>query len=260
MSPNAYYNFLKDRKAAYRAKKEKRLSIIQEIYHKHQGKPGYRMIKDLDTGNRLDCCLYTVHRYMKQLGLKSVVAKHKPKYVKGTSHKKFDNLLKRNFVAAQPNQKWCTDFTYLKLTSGATRYNCSILDLYDRSIVATLNGKQITAALAIETVKIALAKNPRHDGLMLHSDQGSQFTSKEFTDFCAKEKITQSMSKAGCPYDNAPMESFYGTLKNEYISQHHFRDDESLNKGVYQEIYCWYNHVRPHSFNHGKTPFMKRCA
>lgn len=234
--------------------------IIQEIYHKYDGKPGYRMIKDLDTGNQLDCCLYTVHRSMKELGLKSVVAKCKPKYVKGTSHTKFENLLKRDFVAAKPNQKWCTDFTYLKLTSGATRYNCSILDLYDRSIVATLNGKQITAALAIETVKIALSKNPKHNGLMLHSDQGSQFTSKEFTDFCTKERITQSMSKAGCPYDNAPMESFYGTLKNEFISQRHFKDDESLNNGVYQEIYCWYNHIRPHSFNHGKTPFMKRCG
>ena len=58
----------------------------------------------------------TVHRSMKELGLKSIVAKRKPKYVKGTSHKKFDNLLKRDFVAAGPNQKWCTDFTYLKLT------------------------------------------------------------------------------------------------------------------------------------------------
>ena len=107
---------------------------------------------------------------MKELGLKSIVAKRKPKYVKGTSHKRFDNLLNRKFFADKPNQKWCTDFTYLKLTSGTIRYNCSILDLYDRSIVATLNGEQITAALAIETVKIALAKNPKHDGLILHND------------------------------------------------------------------------------------------
>ena len=68
------------------------------------------------------------------------------------------------------------------------------------------------------------------------------------------------MSRAGCPYDNAPMESFFGTLKNEYISQHHFKDDERLNKGIYEEIYCWYNHVRPHSYNKGITPFIKRCT
>ena len=218
------------------------------------------MIKDLDKDNKLKCSKNTIHRYMKELGLKSVIVKRKPKYVKGITHKKFDNLLKRDFTATKPNQKWCTDFTYLELSNGSKRYNCSIMDLYDRSIVATLNGKEITAELAINTLKIALENNPKIEGVILHSDQGSQFTSNVFTDFCVTQKIIQSMSRAGCPYDNALMESFLGTLKNEYISQHHFKDDESLNKGIYEEIYCWYNHVRPHSYNKGITPFMKRCA
>ncbi|WP_442861339.1 integrase core domain-containing protein [Cellulosilyticum sp. WCF-2] len=61
-------------------------------------------------------------------------------------------------------------------------------------------------------------------------------------------------------YDNAPMESFYSTLKTEYVSQHHFKDDECLNQGIYGEIYCWYNHVRPHSFNGGKAPATKRTS
>lgn len=216
------------------------------------------MIKELDRDNQLDCSKNTIHRYMKEIGLKSIIIKRKPKYEKGHCHKKFPNIIDRDFSASKPNQKWCTDFTYLHLTNGSKRYNCSILDLHDRSIVATLNGKEITTQLAINTLKIALNNNPNHSGLILHSDQGSQFTSKEFADFCTEKKLVQSMSKAGCPYDNAPMESFYGTLKNEYISQHHFKDDESLNKGVYEEIYCWYNHVRPHSFNNGMTPFEKR--
>ena len=218
------------------------------------------MIKAIDRDNKLNCSKNTVHRYMKLLGLKSITVKKKPKYVKGICHKKFHNLLKRDFTAVKPNQKWCTDFTYLKLTNGSKRYNCSILDLYDRSIVATLNGKEITTELAINTLKIALEKNPNHKDLILHSDQGSQYTSKEFTDFCARMNITQSMSKAGCPYDNAPMESFYGTLKAEYVSQHHFKDDDCLDQGIYEEIYCWYNHVRPHSFNNGQTPAMKRAS
>ena len=216
------------------------------------------MVKALDRNNQLDCSLNTVHRYMKELGLKSIVSKRKPKYVKGKCYKKFPNLINRNFTASKPNQKWCTDFTYLKLTNGSKRYNCSILDLHDRSIVATLNSKEITAEFAIDTLKIALDKNPNNKNLILHSDQGSQFTSKEFTSFCSERKIIQSMSKAGCPYDNAPMESFYGTLKNEYVSQHLFKTDEELNIGIYEEIYCWYNHVRPHSFNNGLTPFIKR--
>ena len=78
-----------------------------------------------------------------------------------------------------------------------------------------------TADLAIRTVKKALESQPAIKGkLILHSDQGSQYTSKEFTDFCTKAGITQSMSKAGYPYDNAPMERYYNTLKNELIYQH----------------------------------------
>ena len=199
------------------------MKIIYEIYHKYQGKPGYRMIQDLDKENKLKCSTNTIHRYMKELKLKSIVFKKKPGYQKGKCHKKFENLIKQDFSATKPNQKWCTDFTYLRLTNGAKRYNCSIMDLYDRSIVATLNGKEITATLAINTLKIALKNNPKCKDLILHSDQGSQFTSKEFTDFCEQKKITQSMSKAGCPYDNAPMERFYGTLKREYVNGHHLK-------------------------------------
>lgn len=234
--------------------------IIKEIYHKYQGKPGYRMIKMLDRDNKLNCSKNTVHKYMKELKLKSIVFKSKPHYIKGECHKKFKNLINRDFTASKPNQKWCTDFTYMKLANGAKRYNCSIMDLYDRSIVATLNGKEITATLAIDTLKIALQNNPTFKDLILHSDQGSQFTSKEFTDFCEQQGIAQSMSKAGCPYDNAPMERFYGTLKREYINQHQFKDDDALNTGIYEEIYCWYNHVRPHSSNNDLTPAAKRVA
>jgi len=82
--------------------------------------------------------------------------------------------------------------------------NCSVIDLYDRSIVASINGKEITSELAVSTVNKALALQPALKGqLILHSDQGSQFTSKEFVEFCETVHITQSMSKAGYPYDNA---------------------------------------------------------
>lgn len=154
---------------------------------------------------------------------------------------------------------WCTDFTYLNLSNGSKRYNCSILDLSDRSIVATLNGNEITSKLGIETLKIALERyKPSKDGLILHSDQESQYTSKEFTDFCTANAITQSMSKAGCPYDNAPMERYFNTFKNELIYLYNFNNDDQLNSSVYEYAYVWYNHVRPHTFNNGLTPFEAR--
>ena len=191
--------------------------------------------------------------------MKSIVRRKKPGYVKGTPHKVFPNLIKQNFIAEKTNNLWCTDFTYLFLTNGSKRYNCSILDLYDRSIVASITGKSITSQLAIDTMKKALKSQPKiMEDLIIHSDQGSQFTSKEFTAFCSEAKIIQSMSKAGCQYDNAPMERYYNTLKNELIYLHHFHTDNELNQAVSDFAYSWYNHIRPHTFNNGLTPFEAR--
>ena len=85
--------------------------------------------------------------------------------------------------------------------------------------------------------------------LLLHSEQGSQYTSKEFTEFCEKLGIEQSMSKAGYPYDNAPMERYFNTLKNDLIYQHYYRTEDELYTAVEEFAYVQYNHVRPHSYN-----------
>jgi transposase InsO family protein len=215
-------------------------------------------MKSLLEVQKVEYSKLTIHKYMKELELKSIVTKKKQAYVKGTAHKVFPNLLKRDFTSLCINKKWCTDFTYLFLKNGAKRYNCTIIDLHDRSVVASLNGKNITANLAIQTLKLAFKNNRITENLILHSDQGSQFTSQEFTDFCLKYNITQSMSKSGCPYDNAPMESFYGTFKNEHTHHLCFTSDEMLNETTNDYMFHWYNHIRPHSFNNGKTPFAAR--
>ena len=97
--------------------------------------------------------LLTVHKYMnKELGLYSISRKRKPDYEYGTPHKVFDNKLNQNFKADEINRKRCTDFTYLFLTDGSKRYNCSIIDLHDRSIIASITGRYITAELAKQTL------------------------------------------------------------------------------------------------------------
>lgn len=160
---------------------------------------------------------------MKELNLKSVAFRKKPNYVKGTSHKVFENLLNRDFSAPKKNLKWCTDFTYIRLSSGKMLYNCCILDLHDRSIMASKISTNITADLAIETLQDAIDTHKPSAGLIIHSDQGSQYTSKAFNDFCGSNKIKQSMSKAGCPYDNAPRSSFYGKLKIEHLNHYNVK-------------------------------------
>ena len=183
----------------------------------------------------------TVHKYMNQiLGLHAIVMRKKPSYMRGTKNKIFPNLLKQNFHCTKPNLIWCMDFPYIRMGNGKMRYNCSIIDLYDRSVIATLNSDYINTELAKATLQKALiAENPA-EGLILqilHSDQGCQFTSWDFIHYCESNGICQSMSKAGCLYDNAPMERFYNTLQNELIYPNHFYDagslDEALNRYVY---------------------------
>lgn len=204
----------------------------------------------------------TVHKYMnKELGLRSIVRPRKPGTKPGKPHKVFENKLKQNFTAEKINQKWCTDFTYLFLKNGDVRYNCTIIDLHDRSVVASITDRHITSDLAVRTLQKALDSQPvSRKGLILHSDQGSQYTSKAFVEFCESSGVTQSMSKAGYPYDNAPMERYFNTLKNECTNLYEFRTEEQMYQAVEEFAYVTYNHVRPHSYNGYKTPFEARCA
>ena len=196
----------------------------------------------------------------KEMKLFSISRKRRANYESGTAHKVFENKLNQDFSADEINQKWCTDFTYLFLTDGSKRYNCSIIDLHDRSIIASITDRYITADLAKRTLQKAITSQPGIDleHLVVHSDQGSQYTSKEFTEFCESLGITQSMSKAGYPYDNAPMERYFNTLKNDLIYQHYYHNEQELYTAIEEFAYVHYNHVRPHSYNNYKTPFEAR--
>ncbi len=231
---------------------------IEAKYHEHGGTVGYRMICDLLNRQGVKCSYNTAYSYMKELGLKATIMGKKRPYKKGTKHHIFDNLLNRVFSTTAPNKVWCTDFTYINLRNGQKRYNCTILDLYDRSIVATANSRWIDSDLAIETLTKALNANKVCKDLILHSDQGSQYASRKFIGFCADNNVTQSMSRAGNPYDNAPMERFYNTLKSGLIHQYYFEDDQELDEAINDYIFDWYNYRRPHTFNNGLTPFEAR--
>ena len=175
--------------------------------------------------------------------------------------RKFDNKLQQNFTADEINRKWCTDFTYLFLANHEVRYNCTIIDLHDRSVIANITDRNITSDLSIRTLRKALESQPTiKEGLILHSDQGSQYTSKAFTEFCESVNVTQSMSKAGYPYDNAPMERYFNTLKNECTNLYEFTTEETLYQKVEEFAYVDYNHVRPHSYNGYRTPYEAMTA
>lgn len=159
-------------------------------------------------------------------------------YEHGVAHKVYENKLNQDFKADKINQKWC-DFTYLFLTNGSKRYNCTMIDLHDRSVIASITDRNITADLAKRTLEKAIHSQPGINlkELLVHSDQGSQYTSKELTEFCEELGITLSMSKAGYPYDNAPMERYFNTLKNDLIYQHYYRTEEELYTAIEEFAY-----------------------
>lgn len=129
------------------------------------------MMRDLLVPYCFVYCTTTVYKYMQELGLRSIVCRKKTNYCKGKTNKVFPNLLNQNFDTEKPNQVWCADFTYLYINDGTTRYNCTIIDLFDRSVVASLNSYHITAELAIKTLKIAIRRHKPGKGIILHSDQ-----------------------------------------------------------------------------------------
>ena len=258
--PNAYYNYLKQTKASYWAKKEEILLEIKALYHEFGGILGHRSMRVFLARKQIFLSKNTVHNYMnKVLYLQCICRRKRPGYQKGRAHKIFPNLVNRNFTTAQANRVWCTDFTYIFLTNGSVRYNCTIIDLYDRSVVSSETGNWITSDLAIRTLEKALrCQKVPPKNLILHSDQGSQFTSLQFVLYCKEHFITQSMSAAGCPYDNAPIERYYNTFKAELINRFNFRTDEELTRAVSEYAYVWYNQVRPHSYNDYLTPYEAR--
>jgi len=258
--PNAYYNYIKNRKKCYIEEKTNIQREMVRIYHDNNGIPGYRMTRDYLMLKGIQISYPTAFKYFHELGLYSIVRRNRYEYKKGPEHTVFPNLINQNFDVDNPNEVWATDFTYMIQPNGTKYYNCTIIDLCNRDVVASLNGKHITSELAIKTLKKALGKRKPPKGIILHHDQGSQFGSKEFVKFCRDNHVQQSMSRAGCPYDNAPMERFYNTFKNEFYNLYKFKTIEELDRATYHFVYVKYNYQRPHSHNNGLPPARARLV
>lgn len=222
------------------------------------GVGGYRTIHVYLVRKGYTISRLTVHKYMNtEIRLFPVSRKRKLGYEYGVSQNVCENGLNHGFYSQRINQKWCTNYTYLSLTNGCKRYNCTIIDLYDRSVVDGITDRNITAYHARSTLQKAIASQHGIDltMLLIHSNQGSQYTSKEYTEFCEKLGIVQSMSKAGYPYDNAPMERCFNMLKTDIIYQHRYHTEREPYAAIEEFAYVYYNHVRPHAYNKYKMPY-----
>jgi len=239
---------------------QERMEQVQAAYEASHRTYGYRRIT-LDLQQNQGLCINhkTVLRLMHKLNIRSVA--RKPKLRKkleeiGTYHK-YPNLLNRDFAALRPNQKWVTDVTYI-LTQQGWAYLSTIKDLYDGFIVGHAFSQNNSIALVTATVRQAKTKEKVTDGLILHSDQGHQYTSQAYHDVLTREyNITPSMSRRGNCWDNAPMENFFGHLKEEYLRQFKkptFAEAQQL----IDEYIHFYNYVRI-QLKTRQTPYQRRC-
>lgn len=256
VSRSGYYKW---RKRISRSSVRSKLDqIIIECQARVNQTYGYRRIWQwLQNQTPVECHLFTVLHHMRKLDLLAQIRRRRPCTLHKQGGHRYENLLNREFVQNKLNYRWVTDIAYL-ITPQRTYYLCAIMDLCGRYIVVYRLGTEMTASLVSDTVTDAFAreKGKAADGLLLHSDQGCQYTSEEHFALTQEYHFAASMSRRGCPYDNAIMENFFGTFKTECLYRCHPTTDEQVRQLV-DEYIQFYNYERIDMKN-GLTPFEIR--
>ena len=164
-----------------------------------------------------------------------------------------ENILNREFQADRPNQKWVSDITYIPTDEGWL-YLAGIMDLYGREMVGWAMGGRMTKELVIQALRQANGRREEPKGVLIHSDRGSQYCSHDYQEELRKCGFICSMSRKGNCWDNAPMESFWGKLKQEWLNDKRFRTREDARRAVFWYIEVYYKNYRLHESNGYKTP------
>jgi len=162
------------------------------------------------------------------------------------AHPVAPNLLQRDFSTDRPNEKWLTDITYIRTGEGWLDL-AVVLDLYSRRIVGWAMSGRMTGELTIKALQMALSHRDVEPGLIHHSDQGSQYTTSGYRRLLKEWGIKASMNSVGTWYDNAPVESFFATLKAERVHHCTYRTRAEARADIFSYIEAFYNRRRIHS-------------
>jgi len=216
-SRNGYYSWTHLGRPKHKAFNPELNELILTQYTKDTRQGIRRLRMNIKTIHSQSLTNHAIYRYMRLNGVQSIIRKKIKKYSK-VEHHTIPNLLQRNFNTSGPNQKWSIDVSYLKAI-GITLYLCAIKDMYDKSIVSYHISKFNDNQLVLQTLNQALQKNKHEQrkNLILHSDQGIQFTSNDYSKLLKENHITHSVSAKGSCVDNVPIESFFSALKSESI-------------------------------------------
>jgi putative transposase len=249
VSRSGYYSWLDSREVlSWRMQQREAIdALVRAAFVAGKGRNGSeRIFYDLaEQDNPLD--IKTINKSLKRQGLIAKAAKLF-KVTTDSNHALpvAPNLLERNFSARQPNEKWVTDITYIQTTEGWL-YLAVMMDLYSRKIVGWSMGKNIDAQLVCDALMMALWRRKFPQGVIVHSDRGSQYASHAFRDLLKKYSLKQSMSRKGDCWDNACAESFFHSLKVELIHGEPLQNGKQTRESIFEYIEVDYNRYRRHS-------------
>lgn len=238
------------------------LQLIQQIHEENHHTYGSKRITRVlrDKGYLVN------HKRIERIMLEhNIRAKTRRKY-KATTYSDHDlpvatNVLNRDFVAEHPGEKMVSDITYVPTDEGWL-YLAGVMDLCGRKIVGVAMDSRMTKQLIIDALYDAINHTDDIAGCVLHSDRGSQYCSKAYQQILEQNNLVCSMSRKGNCWDNAPMESFWGTLKQEWLNAQHFRTRAEAKSAIFEFIWIFYNRKRIHSSINYVTPeqyYAIRC-
>jgi putative transposase len=217
---------------------------IRTVYDEHKGRYGYRRITAVLCHSMAEPVNHKcVQRLMQKMGLRALIrAKKRFRHVPGMSDAHVPNVLQRDFCATAPNQKWATDITEFNV-NGHKLYLSACMDLYNSEIVAYRMARRPVFELVSGTLEAALARTRDAAELIVHSDQGWHYKMQPYRAMLERQGVKQSMSRKGDCFDNAVIESFFGTLKAEYFHLAAPNSIDALEAGVHDYVH-YYNRER----------------
>ena len=253
VSRSGYYKWRSSMVSKRQMISNKRKQLIQDTFKAHHGWYGAPRIHKKLLSEGMKCNLKTIASDMKELGLSARRKKAFKLMDKHADEAVFDNLLQRDFKAEGINQKWVTDITYIRFKE-RWGYLAVILDLYSRKVISWKLKMSMDSSLVCDTLGDALRTRGYPTGVIMHSDRGSQYTSRDYINMLTQEQLIGSMSRKGNCWDNSAMESFFGTLKQEAVYGQVFTDLAEAQSFMFKYINAYYNTKRRHSTLDFRTP------
>jgi putative transposase len=248
VSRSGFYAWMNRAPSERQLRQEQLIEAIRRSHQDSHGRYGSPRIYEDLAEQKVKVCVNTVAKLMKQAEIHSVMHR---KFVVKTTDSNHDlpvapNLLDRQFKAERPDQKWCCDITYIHTGEGFL-YLAGVMDLFSRKIVGWSMADHLRSELCLDALKMAIRSRRPGEDLIHHSDRGVQYACFDYRHLLQANDIQLSMSRVGDCYDNAAMESFWGTLKTELVYHTEYQSLEQARQSIFEYIECWYNRRRRHS-------------